>query len=61
MKCSFCDKEFDEAACQSACGGCAMFGGCHKVKCPHCGYEMPAEPKLVKWLRKKLGKSDGQS
>ena len=61
MMCPFCGKAFDAQASQSACHTCSMLGGCKKVKCPHCGYDMPAETKLVQWLRKKLGKNDGQS
>ncbi|MCE5280047.1 MAG: hypothetical protein ABFD92_11850 [Planctomycetaceae bacterium] len=52
MICSFCGKEFDEAAARKSCGGCSLMGGCRKLKCPHCDYEMPEEPRLVKWLRK---------
>jgi len=28
-----------------------MSGGCHLVRCPRCGYEMPPEAKLIRWLR----------
>jgi Fe2+ transport system protein FeoA len=31
-----------------------MFGGCRLVRCPHCGAEMPAEPRIVGWLRRRL-------
>ena len=57
MRCPFCGKTFDEQAAQAAqaaCRSCAVFGGCRKLKCPHCAYEMPQEPRLVGWLRKKL-------
>lgn len=54
MKCSFCDKVFDEDAAEKDCQSCSLFGGCKKIKCPHCGYEMPATPRLVKWLRSKF-------
>jgi hypothetical protein len=56
--CAFCGKTFDPDSATSACRNCASFGGCKKVKCPHCGYDMPAETKLGKWLRKKLDKSE---
>jgi len=52
MICSFCDKEFDEHASEKACRQCSLFGGCKKVKCPHCGYESPKQPKSLKWLNK---------
>ena len=61
MICAFCGKTFDPQTARSACQHCATFGGCNKIKCPHCGYDMPAETRLVKWLRGKLGKRDGQS
>ena len=52
MRCPFCAKTFESAKAQMACRNCAMFGGCRKVKCPHCGYEMPQEPGLIGWLRR---------
>ena len=55
MICSFCSKEFDEESVQDACSQCSLFGGCQKIKCPHCGFESPREPKSLKWL-KKIGK-----
>jgi len=54
MRCPFCDREFDEESAEGACRQCSFFGGCRKVKCPHCGYESPAEPRLIKWLKKRL-------
>jgi hypothetical protein len=52
MKCGFCGYEFDPSAAQSSCGACPMAGGCHLIRCPRCGYEMPPESRLVGWLRK---------
>lgn len=52
MKCGFCGREFDEEAAARTCKGCAMFGGCGKVRCPHCSCESPRETRLVKWIRK---------
>jgi predicted amidophosphoribosyltransferase len=56
VKCSFCGNEFEEDPARKCCRGCSLLGGCVKVKCPRCGYEAPAEPGLVKWLRKLMGK-----
>ncbi len=56
MKCDFCGSSFDEQSASDGCRTCAIFGGCKKVKCPHCNYETPVEPGLVKWLRKKVAK-----
>ena len=52
MKCSFCGHEFETSEAQSSCGACSMAGGCHLIRCPRCGYEMPPEAKLIGWLRK---------
>jgi len=54
MRCPFCDREFDEESAESGCRNCSLFGGCRKVKCPHCGYKSPAEAGLIKWLKKRL-------
>ena len=54
MKCSFCGNEFDDEAARKQCTTCALFSGCKKVKCPHCGYEAPAEPPLIKWIKKRI-------
>lgn len=51
MKCSFCGREFDEAASAKSCSGCSLFGGCQLLKCPHCGYESPRETRLVRALK----------
>ncbi len=52
MRCSFCGHDFDPDEAESACKSCPMARGCHLVRCPHCGYEMPPEARLVKWIRK---------
>lgn len=49
--CPFCNLEYDPADAPAACGHCALAGSCHMVRCPRCGYEMPAESRLSKWLR----------
>ena len=55
MICALCNKTFSPDATHHECRRCALFGGCRKVKCPYCGYENPAEPRSLKWL-KSLGK-----
>ena len=52
MKCSFCNKEFDEDSVLSNCRKCSLFGGCKNIKCPYCGYESPQKPDLLKWFKK---------
>lgn len=61
MRCAFCDREFDERHASKACSGCAVFGGCQKVKCPHCGYESPRETRLLRWLRERKANARVQS
>ncbi|MEI7892889.1 MAG: hypothetical protein WCI05_07350 [Myxococcales bacterium] len=55
LDCGLCGFSFarDEAA--SCHRGCPMARGCGLVSCPSCGYEFPAESKLVA-LVTKLGK-----
>jgi predicted amidophosphoribosyltransferase len=57
MKCSGCQREFDETRIPDVCKGCPSGGGCHNVRCPYCGYETPREPGLVKAIRKLFKKA----
>jgi hypothetical protein len=52
MKCGFCGKEFEQAEATTSCGACPLVRNCGLIRCPHCGYEMPPEPRLFQWLRK---------
>jgi hypothetical protein len=52
MNCSFCGYDFDPDEAESACASCPVAKGCHLVRCPRCGYEMPPEARLVRWVRK---------
>jgi len=61
VKCGFCDYEFSTAQADTACNSCPLVKGCHLVRCPRCGYEMPPEAKLVRWLRKLRRQPDDQS
>ena len=60
MKCGFCDFEFDQSQAVAACSSCPLMKGCHLVRCPRCGYEMPPEAKLVVWLRELSRRSKKQ-
>lgn len=51
MKCSFCGYTFSTEKAETGCQSCPMTTLCQKIKCPNCGYEMPAEPKLPKFLK----------
>jgi hypothetical protein len=56
MKCALCGFEYGENDTIKACSKCPMSRGkCKLQKCPNCGYETPAEPKLIKFI-KKLGR-----
>jgi Fe2+ transport system protein FeoA len=57
MKCDFCGREFHESNCKSACSKCSPGGSCGQIKCPYCGYGIPKEAGLVRFLRKWLGQS----
>ena len=52
MKCPMCSKEFDESQSERACAGCPMNKGCKLIRCPNCGYEIPAEPPSLNFLKK---------
>ncbi len=54
MICSCCCKAFEGEEAKKECSNCSMFGACKKVKCPHCGYEMPQEASLIKFFKKYL-------
>lgn len=51
MRCDFCGYDFGPNEAESACIGCPLGQGCQLVRCPRCGYEMPPEARLVKWMR----------
>jgi len=63
MKCSLCGSQFEEEDARKECRGCSLFGGCRKIRCPHCGYETPREIWPVTFFRRRqAGRSKpGQS
>lgn len=50
MKCPLCGIEYSETEAAS-CRGCPLARSCALVRCPNCGYEVPAEPRLLKTIR----------
>jgi rubredoxin len=60
MRCSFCGYVFDPNEVENACGNCPLVRDCHLIHCPRCGYEMPPEAKLVRWLRKRRWRAGEQ-
>lgn len=61
--CSFCGYRFTEEERSVTCTRCSLFGagGCRKVRCPRCGYEMPAAPRLPGLVAKLVKKVKGAS
>lgn len=62
MKCSFCGYEFNETNA-TGCESCPLHTNCGKIKCPHCGFEMPRENLVWRWFRRRrrgAGKRHGQ-
>lgn len=60
MKCAFCGCIYEQHQARTACQGCGLFGGCHLVKCPRCGYEQPQEPALIQWWRERWARRRSQ-
>lgn len=56
--CGYCGKEYEEDRTQKACKACPLGSDCGLILCPHCGYENPAEPKWMAFI-KGLLKKDG--
>jgi len=53
--CPLCGHSFTEETAANECRSCTLFAGCQWVRCPKCGYEWPREPRIVRWLRARLG------
>jgi len=56
VTCPLCGSEYDEHVGLACHAGCPMSRGCRLLKCPHCGYEMPAPTGLTRWLGRWLGR-----
>ncbi len=53
MNCSLCGYQFQEDESVTKCEGCPFIKGCNLIRCPNCGLEVPAEPKILKFLKKR--------
>ncbi len=42
VRCTLCGLRFAIGDAVSACGGCPLKGRCGLVRCPNCGFELPA-------------------
>lgn len=51
IKCSLCGAVFDPG--ENTCGGCVLRRDCRLICCPNCGFGIPEDSKLLKWLRKR--------
>ena len=60
MKCAFCGHVFDVTDADTACKACPLNSGCHLIRCPRCGYEMPPEAQLTRWLRDLRDRAKGK-
>jgi len=52
MKCPLCGLRFKEEESAIACQGCPISRPCGLIKCPNCGYEIPRDTGLIKFLNK---------
>jgi hypothetical protein len=58
IKCSLCGAIFEPDS--NTCGGCALNKDCKLICCPNCGFGIPGESKLSKWLKKKHEKQGSE-
>jgi hypothetical protein len=56
VKCAYCQREFEAGQARQSCKGCLAAGGCRKVQCPYCGYEMPMEPRWIQRILRRRRK-----
>ncbi|HOF88208.1 MAG TPA: hypothetical protein PLZ36_08935 [Armatimonadota bacterium] len=63
LTCDLCGHRFTAEEGATSCGNCALFGtgGCRKVRCPRCGYEMPAPARLPGAIADLVAKLTGKS
>jgi hypothetical protein len=52
VTCGFCGVPFVEDPGQAACQSCPLSRACALMRCPHCGYENPKEPRWLDTLRR---------
>jgi len=54
ITCPMCNTSFSEEESAACCTHCSLFGagGCHMLRCPRCGYELPPPARLPKLLAK---------
>ena len=55
ITCPMCGATYAETEGRGCRGGCPVSSGCNLLACPRCGYEVPAQTKLTRWLSKWFG------
>lgn len=58
--CAMCGYRYSAEQSEQSCARCSLVGagGCHKVRCPRCGYEMPPPARLPRLLAKLLTRKE---
>lgn len=56
MTCGFCNRDFEEDRGQPGCRACPLGADCGLVRCPYCGYENPATPRVVTFIQGLMGR-----
>ncbi len=56
IECPMCRTHYDEADGRVCHSGCPLQHGCQLLRCPSCGYEIPAPTRTTRWLSRWLGK-----
>jgi transposase len=57
ITCPLCGATYAETEGRGCRGGCPVSSGCNLLACPRCGYEVPAQTKLTRWLSRWLGQA----
>jgi len=55
ITCPLCGATYAETEGRGCRGGCPVSSGCNLLACPRCGYEVPAQTRLTRWLSKWFG------
>ncbi len=54
ITCPLCGGRYGEAEGRCCRPICPLSPGCALLRCPHCGYEVPAPTRLTRWLSQRL-------
>jgi ribosomal protein S27E len=59
VTCPLCGTRYAEPSGRICHAGCPLAPACKLVRCPACGYEIPAPTRLTRWLSRRLAKTGG--